>query len=322
MRPGAGRCRWAANHQRRARELGAHGPADDLAGCQVERCGQIQPSLASGDARDIGQPDPVRRDRQIVVAVGRAGPQPAPGQRADAVSAHPPLDAATTAPMALRPQSLPRRRPGRHASWAIRIVLDGAPGDGARRQAAPGSASSVHSAPTAPVVIAAARHAGHAAHDVHRPGGPMLLDESELHCGISAKMLTAFSGCPAPSEPDPVRDATARLRTPDPPATPSLILARRRACRRGTALLQLALPATQHRRQYPQLGRHLAPQSAIGFPQQHLALERIREPTLRRTRYHTPPGSAEPIIGVRQTEGRSVKVNGLLRRGQLNGPAA
>ena len=31
------------------------------------------------------------------------------------------------------------------------------------------------------------------------------------------------------------------------------------------------------------------------------ALELVRGPTLRRTRRHTPPGSAEPIIGFRQT---------------------
>src|SRR3546814_20395480 len=44
-----------------------------------------------------------------------------------------------------------------------------------------------------------------------------------------------------------------------------------------------------------------------------LALKLIREPTLCRTRHHTPPGSAEPIIGVRQIEGRSIGSHRLVR---------
>ena len=54
----------------------------------------------------------------------------------------------------------------------------------------------------------------------------------------------------------------------------------------------------------PNLGRNPRHRYAWLRRQLHrLALELIREPTLRRTRHHTPPGSAEPIIGVRQTEG-------------------
>ena len=36
------------------------------------------------------------------------------------------------------------------------------------------------------------------------------------------------------------------------------------------------------------------------------AIERVNEPTSRRTCHHTSPGSAEPIIGIRQTQGRSL----------------
>jgi len=49
-----------------------------------------------------------------VAAVGGAWPEPAPGQRADAASPHQPLDAATAAPMAFRPQG--GMHPGRSVS--------------------------------------------------------------------------------------------------------------------------------------------------------------------------------------------------------------
>jgi hypothetical protein len=38
----------------------------------------------------------VRRDRQVVAAVGRTWSEPATGERADAVTTHQPRDAATT----------------------------------------------------------------------------------------------------------------------------------------------------------------------------------------------------------------------------------
>ena len=41
--------------------VGAHGPTNDFTCCQVEGSGQIKPAFASGDAGDIGKPDPVRR---------------------------------------------------------------------------------------------------------------------------------------------------------------------------------------------------------------------------------------------------------------------
>lgn len=86
--------RWSlplgCHHQRCERQLGVHVVArrlaEDLAGCQIGHCGQIQPVLAGSDLGDIGQPNPVgrschkalsqqaRRDRQIVAAVGGAGP--------------------------------------------------------------------------------------------------------------------------------------------------------------------------------------------------------------------------------------------------------
>lgn len=106
-------------------------------------------------------------------------------QRADAVPAHQPLDAATAAPMTFRPQG--GMHPGRSVSPLMtRLETTHV---AKQRQVRRGPRARW---PTAPVVIAAARHAEHAAHDVHRPSGRMLLDESELHRGISAKMPTAF----------------------------------------------------------------------------------------------------------------------------------
>lgn len=114
--------RWSlplgCHHQRGERQLGshmvAHRPTDDLAGRQVEDGREIQPALPGGDVGDVREPDPVRRrcrealrqqvrgDRQVVAAVGGARPEPAPGQRADAMPAHEALDAATAASVAFR----------------------------------------------------------------------------------------------------------------------------------------------------------------------------------------------------------------------------
>lgn len=154
---------------------------------------------------------------------------------------------------------------------------------------------------------AAARHAEHAAHDAHRPGGRMLFDKGKLHRGISAKIPTAFLRCRAPSAPAPARRATARPPTPDPRVTPSSILAASPPdSRRHPAFFKLALPAAQHRRHDPQLSCYFGLQATARLPQRHrLALELIREPPLRPTCHHTPPGPAEPITGVRQIEGRS-----------------
>jgi len=43
-----------------------------------------------------------------------------------------------------------------------------------------------------PVVVASVRDFEQAAHETHRPGARILLDESERHLGISAKMPIAF----------------------------------------------------------------------------------------------------------------------------------
>src|SRR5690606_16809869 len=81
---------------------------------------------------------------------------------------------------------------------------------------------------------------------------------------------------------------------------------RRRAYGHVVTILQLALPTTQHCWHNPELSCHFGLHATAGLPQRYrLALELIRKPTFCRTRHHTPPGSAEPIIGVRQIEGRS-----------------
>jgi hypothetical protein len=83
---------------------------------------------------------------------------------------------------------------------------------------------------------------------------------------------------------------------------------RRRAYEHVVAILQLALPTAQHCWHNPELSCHFGLHATAGLPQRYcLALKLIREPTLCRTRHHTPPGSAEPIIGVRQIEGRSIQ---------------
>lgn len=104
------------HHQRSERQFGphviAHRPSHDLARCQIEHGGQIQPAFAGRDIADIGQShavlrccfealrEQVRCNRQIMAAVGRRGLEPATGKRTDAVTAHQPLDttAAAAAP--------------------------------------------------------------------------------------------------------------------------------------------------------------------------------------------------------------------------------
>ena len=105
------------HHQRRERQLGAHvvahRPADDLARREVENSGQVKPTFVGGDVCDVGEPDavrcrcdelllqPVRRDRQVMTAVGRARLEPAAGERANPVPPDQALDPAT----ACRPAS-------------------------------------------------------------------------------------------------------------------------------------------------------------------------------------------------------------------------
>jgi hypothetical protein len=99
-----------ANRSQRAsswvpqRQLGPnvvlHGPADDLARRKTEDRRKVKPAVAGREVGDSGQPDPVwrgrdeplreqvRGDREEVAAVGRARPEMAAHQRANAVSAH------------------------------------------------------------------------------------------------------------------------------------------------------------------------------------------------------------------------------------------
>ncbi len=197
--------RWplslGSHHHGRQWQLGphviTHRPSDDLAGCQIEDRGQIQPPFAGCDIGDVGEPDcvwrgcrevlrqQVRRDRQIMTTVGGTRPEPASRQCADTMATHQSFDATTAASMTLRPQG------GMHPRRSVSPLMP-------RLESAHlGKQCQVRHRPCAwrpdaPVVIAAARHTEHAAHDIHRPGGRMLLDKSELHRGISAKMPTAF----------------------------------------------------------------------------------------------------------------------------------
>jgi len=182
------------HHQCGERQLGshmvAHRPAHDLAGRQVEHGGQIQLAFTGRDIGDVGEPDPVRRgcrealrqqvrrNRKIMTAVGRAGPEPAPGQRADAVPAHQPLDTATATPMAIRPQG------GMHSRRPV-SPLGGASGAAGHHPAAPGSPSSARLAADRANRNSRCATRRAWAHEVHRSGGRMLLDKGELHRGIS-----------------------------------------------------------------------------------------------------------------------------------------
>lgn len=103
--------------QRRQRQLGAqmirHRPADDLAAVEVHDRGQIEPALISLDIGDVGEPDvvrrggdevaleQVRRDREIVTAVGDAHPSRPRHDGSDTVTTHQPLDATTARSTAL-----------------------------------------------------------------------------------------------------------------------------------------------------------------------------------------------------------------------------
>ncbi len=82
------------------RDLGVqgltHGPADDLAGVNIEDGDEVEPALAGRDVGQVGEPDlvgsrrlevagqPAGRDGIAVTAVGRPGPsrEAAPTRRA------------------------------------------------------------------------------------------------------------------------------------------------------------------------------------------------------------------------------------------------
>jgi len=94
----------------------AHRPADDFSGEQVEDHGQVQPALAGRDVGDIRQPDlggllgreiPIQqvfRDRQRMLAVGRAHAIAAWRVSPDAVPVHHPLDPLAADTLALSAQ--------------------------------------------------------------------------------------------------------------------------------------------------------------------------------------------------------------------------
>jgi hypothetical protein len=89
-----------------------HGPADHLAGKQVQHDGQVEPALLGRHVGDVGQPDlvwcccrelpcqQVGRQRQGMVAVGR-GPEPPPAPGPDAMPPHQAGDPVTPHPAAL-----------------------------------------------------------------------------------------------------------------------------------------------------------------------------------------------------------------------------
>src|SRR4051794_31892056 len=102
----------------------AHRPTDDFSGEQIEDHGQVEPALAGRDIGDIRQPDLIRllgheipieqvgRDRQRMLAVGRAHAIAARYVSPDAMPAHDPLDPLATDTLALGTQfGVDTRRP-------------------------------------------------------------------------------------------------------------------------------------------------------------------------------------------------------------------
>jgi hypothetical protein len=175
----------------------AHGPADDLAAVEIHDGGEIQPALVGWNVGDVGEPDAVgrrgrevaidqvRRDRQCVAAVGRAH---APWRRhngADAVPVHQPLDPPAAGAASLRLQS---GMDARAAIASAAVPMD--PPDrghkltiGCRSRAA---------RTQAPSVIAGRRDLEHATEDVNRIGAAMILDETEAHVRVPAKIAIDF----------------------------------------------------------------------------------------------------------------------------------
>jgi hypothetical protein len=182
----------------------AHAPADDLAGEEVENCGQIQPALAGGDAGEVGEPDlvrhlggevasqPVGRDRIAMPAVGGSRAPGQGGQAPQAGPAHQSLDARTSHAPAVAAQH--RMHPWRGVGSAAvgvypaDVVEQGAVGRG------PGALGA-----GAPRIVAARRDAQDGAHHPNRPLIAMLIDEPEFHREADPKMTVAFLGCHAPS---------------------------------------------------------------------------------------------------------------------------
>jgi hypothetical protein len=133
-----------------------------------------------------------------LLTVGRARPEPATSQRADAVSAHQPLDATAAATSPFRPWG------GMHPRGAVTALVprQDATNIAQQRDVRPFDfAQDRHRArtrrTTAPAIISAGRHTEHAAHYANRIGRGMLLDKGEPHRGMSAKPVpSAVEGTP------------------------------------------------------------------------------------------------------------------------------
>jgi hypothetical protein len=107
-----------------------HRPADDFPGEEIEHDGQIEPPFLGWHVGDVCEPnligplggeflvEPVRSDRQIVMAVGGAYSESPRRYCPDAVMTHETFDAATARRVSLRAQG--RVDPGRAISPAMR----------------------------------------------------------------------------------------------------------------------------------------------------------------------------------------------------------
>jgi hypothetical protein len=74
--------------------------------------------------------------------------------------------------------------------------------------------------PGSPGIVPTGRDLEHAAHEPHRIGAGMLLDETEPHWGISAKMPIAFLTHRAPCACDRAHAADGQSPPPDQPERP------------------------------------------------------------------------------------------------------
>src|SRR3954449_5860299 len=174
-----------------------HRPADDLAAVQIHDGGQIEPALIGLDVGDVGEPDSVRRggaevpldqvrrDREVVTAVG--GPHPAWPRHdgPDTLTAHQSLDATAARPVALGPQ-LGMNPRAAIASACVAVypfdVVD---------EVTIGDRSTALRA-RAPGIIAGRRDPEHVAQDRHGIVGAAIFDETESHFGAPAKIAIDF----------------------------------------------------------------------------------------------------------------------------------
>src|ERR1700754_481319 len=161
-----------------------HRPTDDLSAVEIHHCGQIKPALIGLNVGDVGEPDlvrrggdevalkQVRRDREVVTAVGSAHPSWPRHDGPDTVAAHQSLDAASARAAALSPQL---GMDARAAIAAIGIAVN--PLDVVDELTIGGGSLTLWARP--PGIIASRRDAEHAAHDLHRIVGAAIFDEAE-----------------------------------------------------------------------------------------------------------------------------------------------